>query len=85
MYSSDSDAVCAAPTFSIASNKVTIESTTGSAVIKYTTDGTNPKTSDTAQVYSASVTISADTPFRAYASKSGMLSSPIAAYDAVKS
>lgn len=85
VYASDADAVCAAPTFSIASNKVTIESTTSGSTIKYTTDGTNPKTSTTAQVYSAAVTITADTEFRAYASKSGLLSSPITAYDAVKS
>ena len=84
VYASDATAVCAAPTFSIASNKVTIESTTSGATIKYTTDGTNPKTSDTAKVYSAAVDISADTTFRAYASKTGMLSSPITAYDAVK-
>lgn len=84
VYASDATAVCAAPTFSIASNKVTIESTASGATIKYTTDGTNPKTSDTAKVYSAAVDISADTTFRAYASKTGMLSSPITAYDAVK-
>lgn len=84
VYSADADAVCAAPTFSISSNAVTITSTTSGATIKYTTDGTNPKTSDTAKAYSAAVSISANTAFRAYASNSGMLSSPVAAYDAVK-
>lgn len=84
VYSSDADKVCAAPTFAIATNKVTITSATNGATIKYTTDGTNPKTSDTAKVYAAEVTISADTDFRACASKSGMLSSPIASYSAVK-
>ena len=79
------DKSCAAPTFSIASNAVTITSTTSGATIKYTTDGTNPKTSSTAQTYSAAVTITADTKFRAYASKSGLVDSAISGYDAVKS
>ena len=73
--------VAATPTFSISSNSVTITATGGT--IKYTTDGTNPKTSDTAKVYSSAVAITKNTKFRAYASQIGKLDSPIAAYDAV--
>lgn len=69
----------AAPTFSISSNAVTIS---GSGTVKYTTDGTNPKTSATAQTYTVAVSITADTKFRAYAENSGYVNSPIASYDA---
>ena len=75
--------VVEAPAGSVSTNKVTLTSTTGSAVIKYTTDGTNPKTSDTAKVYSAPVDITANTLFRAYASKAGMVDSGITEYQAV--
>lgn len=84
VYATDAAAACAAPTYSISSNAVTVASTTSGATIKYTTDGSNPKTSDTAKTYSAAVPISADTTFRAYAAKTGLLSSPISGYDAKK-
>lgn len=82
-YFDKAGASCTAPAFSISSNAVTITSTSG-ATIKYTTDGSNPKTSSTAKAYSAAVTITADTSFRAYASKDGLVDSPISSYDAVK-
>ena len=62
---------------------LTITGTAGST-IKYTTDGSNPKTSSTASTYSAAVAIAANTKFRAYQSKSGSVNSPIATYDAVR-
>lgn len=83
VYGENAGNVLQAPTFSIASNKVTITSA-DSASIKYTTDGTNPKTSATAQAYSAAVTITEDTKFRAYAYATGKTSSAIGSYDAAK-
>lgn len=77
----DSAAGLAAPTFSKSSNTVTITAASG-ATVKYTTDGTNPKTSSTAKTYSAGVTITADTKIRAYAEQAGKTSSAIASYDA---
>lgn len=74
--------MCEAPKFTATGNSIAIESNTSNAVIKYTTDGTNPKTSDTAKTYSAAITITADTKFRAYAEKSGMINSAITSYDA---
>ena len=76
----DSTAGLAAPTFSISGNTVTITAPSG-ATVKYTTDGTNPKVSDTAQT-GKSVTITADTKLRAYAEQTGKTSSAIASYDA---
>lgn len=68
----------AAPTFSKSGNTLTIAGPSG-ATIHYTTDGTNPKTSPTAQV-GTSVTLTADSKVRAYAEKAGSLSSAIASY-----
>ena len=85
IYVYSKSGVCATPTASITSNAVTLTCSTSSATIKYTTDGTNPKTSSTAQTYSAAVTITKDTHFRFYAEASGMVNSAIASYDAVKS
>lgn len=83
IYLHSKTGVQATPTFSISSNAVTITSS-GATTIKYTTDGTNPKTSPTAKVYSAPVSITEDTHFRAYAAKAGVVNSAIADYDAVK-
>lgn len=69
----------AAPTFSISSNSLTMTSAGGT--IKYTTDGSNPKTSDTAQVYSSAITVASGDHIRAYAAKSGLLNSYITEYD----
>ena len=74
-------AATATPTASITSNAVTLTST--GATIYYTTDGTNPKTSNTAQVYSSAITITEDTQIKAYAKKSGGIDSGILTYDAV--
>lgn len=78
-----STAKVAAPTFSpvagaVASGTdVVISSNTASATIKYTTDGTDPRTSDTAVTYSAAVDITAATTFKAYASKTNYLDSDV--------
>lgn len=67
----------AAPAISIASNSATITATSG-ATIKYTLDGSNPKTSPTAETYSAAVSVTAGQKVRAYAEKAETLNSPVA-------
>lgn len=70
--------VQAAPTISISSHTATITAS-GSDAIYYTTDGSNPKTSNTAKQYSSGVSsLTAGTVVRAYAKKSGVLDSAIA-------
>jgi len=70
--------VVAAPAIAIATNKATITCGTTDAVIKYTLDGTDPKTSPTAEAYSAAVSMAAGQTIRAYASKSGLVNSAVA-------
>ena len=61
-----------------ASGKVTLACATSGSAIKYTVDGTNPKTSTTAETYSAAFTTpAAGTVVKAYASKSGLLNTPV--------
>lgn len=69
----------AAPEISQSGNIVSI---TGTGTVKYTTDGTNPKTSDTAQVYSGEITITQNSKIRAYAEQAGKLNSAIASIEA---
>lgn len=71
----------AAPTFSKSGSTVTIATATSGATIKYTKDGSNPKTSSTA-VTGTSVTVAAGDKIRAYAYKDGIVASAIAAYNA---
>lgn len=63
-------AILAAPTMSISSHAVTITAATG-VVFKYTTDGTNPRYSTTAQTYTAAVTLTAGQTLRAVGTKDG--------------
>ena len=64
-------------TFGDSSGKVTLTCATSGATIKYTTDGTNPKTSDTALTYSAAVTLEAGQKLRAYAQAAGEIPSAV--------
>ena len=67
----------AMPVIAISSNSVTVNCATSGATIKYTTDGTNPKTSETAANYSAPVPIAAGKTIRVYAYKTGLLNSGV--------
>lgn len=78
------DGVVAAPAASLSANAVTLSCGTTGAVIKYTTDGTNPKVSENAMTYSGPVSISGDTLFRFYAEKDGMVNSSIEEFEAEK-
>ncbi len=69
--------MCQAPTVAISDHSATITGEAGETVI-YTTDGTDPKTSGTAKTYTEAVTTTAGMTVRAYASKSGLVNSPIA-------
>lgn len=69
---------CTTPTIAVESSKMSITAGTGET-IKYTLDGTNPKTSPTAQTYSAEVAAPADgTVVKAYAFKDGAVNSGVA-------
>lgn len=63
-------AVLAAPVMSISSHAVTITAVSG-VVFKYTTDGTNPRYSTTAQVYTGAVTLTTGQTMRAVGTKDG--------------
>ena len=63
-------AILTAPEMAIASHKVTITAVDG-VVFRYTTDGTNPRYSNTAQIYTAAVTLSAGQTMRAIGTKDG--------------
>jgi hypothetical protein len=52
----------------------------GSTAIKYTLDGTNPKTNSAALTYSSAVAVSVGQTLRAYGSGTGVVNSPIAEY-----
>ena len=59
-----------APALTIASHKVTVTAADG-VVFRCTTDGTNPRYSATAQVYSAAVTLQEGEVFRCVGTKDG--------------
>lgn len=81
VYGTDSTAMAQNVAFTLSADKLTLATATASGVIKYTTDGTNPKTSSTAATYSASIDVASGDFIRAYASKSGLLNSAITEYE----
>lgn len=72
--------VCETPTISIASNSATLASGTSGATIKYTTDGSDPRYSSTAKIYSgdSKPTLTAGEEIKAAAIKDGMYQSAVA-------
>lgn len=73
----DSTLACAAPEISISASSATITCDTDSAKIYYTTDGTDPRYSDTAQLYSSAATVETGDVVRAYAAKDAMFASAV--------
>lgn len=70
--------VTADPTITISSNSATIASTTSGAVIHYTLDGSDPRFSDTATVYTSTVSVTSGQTVRAYALAEGKFTSAVA-------
>ena len=67
--------VSAAPTIAISGGKATI---TGTGTVYYTTDGSDPRYSRSAQVYSAAVAVASGDTVSAYAVESGKFKSAVA-------
>lgn len=65
-----SDVILAAPEITVASHAASITAVSG-VTFRYTTDGTNPRYSDTAQTYSSAVTLSPGQTMRAIGVKDG--------------
>ncbi len=73
----DTAYIVAAPVVSCTNNVVTMTCSTSGATIRYSTDGGSSWSN-----YSSSITISATTTYKAYATKSGMIDSGITTYTA---
>lgn len=72
------DKVCAVPTVTKGNTTTEIASTTSGAEIKYTLDGSDPRYSATAKIYTAAITNpEAGVEIKAYAAKSGMFASGV--------
>lgn len=72
----DADYVLAKPTVSVSSLVATVTAPT-SATCKYTTDGSDPRYSSTAVIYTSAVTLGTDETIRVYAFKDGMYNSEV--------
>ena len=79
IYVHAASGICTVPTIEIASNVATLTAGSGET-IKYTLDGTNPKTSASAATYNSGSkpTVPAGATIMAYAEKTGLLNSGIA-------
>lgn len=69
------------PTVSMSGNKATLSCATDSAIIFYTTDGSDPRYSVDKKQYTAAVTLAAGDELRCYAQKDGMFWSDVAEQD----
>ena len=72
--------VTATPTINVEGSNATISSTSGSTVY-YTTNGSDPRYSTDARVYSGAVALASGDELRAYAVKDGLFWSGVAEYD----
>lgn len=68
------------PTITITDSSAAITAGVGES-IKYTVDGTNPKTSETAEAYSDSFDVTVGQHIRAYAYKAGIINSAVVSQD----
>lgn len=80
----DASSRCAAPTVTKGQSTTALASSTASAVIEYTVDGTDPRYSPTKLTYSAAIANpAAGTLIRAVAKKDGMYASDVTAHTCV--
>lgn len=75
-----SDYVLAAPTTAFASGKVTVTAPADAETTYYTTDGSDPRYSATAKVYTADVALEVGETFKAASASTTKLTSPVAEY-----
>lgn len=69
------------PTIAVADGKATIQCATANAAIYYTTNGSDPRYSTDAQLYTAPVALTSGDELRAYAAKTNMFWSAVAEHD----
>ena len=69
------------PAIAVDGSKATITCATGDAVIYYTTDGSDPRYSVDAKLYTTPVALVSGDELRSYAAKEGMFWSAVAEYD----
>lgn len=72
-----SDKIAAVPAVSVSDGSASVSSTTTGATILFTTDGSDPRYSKSAQTYTAAVPLESGQTLRAYAKKDGMLPSGV--------
>ena len=65
------------PAVSVSDGSASVSSTTTGATILFTTDGSDPRYSKSAQTYIAAVPLESGQTLRAYAKKDGMLPSGV--------
>lgn len=82
VYGNDAAAMVTVGTISVSSSKLALTGATSGASFKYTTDGTNPKTSATAQTLTSGTTAApaSGTTIKVYGYKTGLLNSGIVEY-----
>ena len=66
------------PSITISSGSATISKPTGASEVRYTTDGTDPRYSDSAKVYSSAITVDTGTVVRAAAFADDKFTSSVA-------
>ena len=82
VYGKDAAAMVTVGTISVSSSKLTLTNATAGATFKYTDDGSNPKTSDTAKTLTSGTTAApaSGTTIKVYGYKTGLLNSGIVEY-----
>jgi len=74
----DAEHICAAPSIVVGDSSTTIQGNTVDCMIKYTLDGSDPRYSASAEVYTGAINnLEAGEAIRAYAYKNGMFASSV--------